>query len=217
VSGLDGFEGPGSWTAAGWPRILLPPCPDDSPGERPLRQPSAELLGQCDDDALGAAGVTEPIAVLVLLQLANEFGAVGVRAGKDVSMSSTANMTRRMPSAAGLQSTVLDGDGCRRWRGLTSLRLVTQAWTVLAGRTSLTWTFAAERVGGIEPPLSAWELAVDHAAQRVGQVRCLVSAGGHWPGGTVVLRWLPWRRACEGHTEGTFVIAGDLQTEPSLG
>ena len=53
-------------------------------GERPLRQPSAELLGQCDDDALGAADVTEPIAVLVLLQLANEFGAVGVQAGKDV-------------------------------------------------------------------------------------------------------------------------------------
>ncbi len=47
---------------------------DDSLGERPLLQPSAELLGQCDDDALGAADVTEPIAVLVLLQLADEFG-----------------------------------------------------------------------------------------------------------------------------------------------
>src|SRR5262249_22554805 len=46
--------------AAGLPRILLLPCPDDSLGERPLRQPSAELLGQCDDDALGAADVTEP-------------------------------------------------------------------------------------------------------------------------------------------------------------
>jgi len=30
--------------------------------ERPLRQPSAELLGQCDDDALGAADVTQPVA-----------------------------------------------------------------------------------------------------------------------------------------------------------
>ncbi len=50
---------------------------DDSLGERPLRQPSAELLGQCDDDALGAADVTEPIAVLVLLQLADEFGRTG--------------------------------------------------------------------------------------------------------------------------------------------
>ena len=38
--------------------------------ERPLRQPSAELLSQCDDDALGAADATEPTAVLVLLQLA---------------------------------------------------------------------------------------------------------------------------------------------------
>jgi len=50
---------------------------DDSLGERPLRQPSAELLGQCDDDALGAADVTEPIAVLVPLQLADEFGRAG--------------------------------------------------------------------------------------------------------------------------------------------
>lgn len=29
-------------------------------GERPLRQPSAELPGRCDDDALGAADVTRP-------------------------------------------------------------------------------------------------------------------------------------------------------------
>ena len=42
------------------------------------------MLGQCDDDALGAADVTEPIAVLVLRQLANEFGAVGVQVDKDV-------------------------------------------------------------------------------------------------------------------------------------
>jgi hypothetical protein len=61
---------------------MLLPCPDDSSGERPFRQPSAELLGQCDDDAFGAADVAEPIAVLVLRQLANEFGAVGVQAGK---------------------------------------------------------------------------------------------------------------------------------------
>jgi hypothetical protein len=45
---------------------------------------SAELLGQRNDDALGAADVAEPIAVLVLLQLANQFGAMGVQAGKDV-------------------------------------------------------------------------------------------------------------------------------------
>jgi hypothetical protein len=67
----------------------------DSLGEWPLRRPSADLLGQSDDDALGAADVTEPIAVLVLLQLANEFGAVGVQAGKDVL-------------------NVLDGEPCRR-------------------------------------------------------------------------------------------------------
>ena len=45
---------------------------------------SAELLGQRDDDALGAADVAEPIAVLVLLQLADQFGAMGMQAGKDV-------------------------------------------------------------------------------------------------------------------------------------
>ena len=38
--------------------------------------PSAELLGESDDDALGTADVAEPIDVLVLLQLAHEFGAV---------------------------------------------------------------------------------------------------------------------------------------------
>jgi hypothetical protein len=41
-----------------------------------FRQPSAELLSQCNEYALGAADVTEPIAILVLLQLANEFGTV---------------------------------------------------------------------------------------------------------------------------------------------
>jgi len=45
---------------------------------------SAELLGQRDDDALGAADVAEPIDVLVLRQLADEFGAVGAQAGNDV-------------------------------------------------------------------------------------------------------------------------------------
>jgi hypothetical protein len=46
--------------------------------------PLADLLGQCDDDVLGAAEVTEPVAVLVLRHLAEEFGAVGAQAGKDV-------------------------------------------------------------------------------------------------------------------------------------
>src|SRR5947208_17088545 len=45
---------------------------------------SAELLGQRDDDALRTAVVTERIAVLVLRHLANEFGAVGAQAAKDV-------------------------------------------------------------------------------------------------------------------------------------
>ncbi len=48
------------------------------------RELSAELLGQRDDDALWATDVAKAIAVLVLLQLANEFGAVGLQTGKDV-------------------------------------------------------------------------------------------------------------------------------------
>src|ERR1700683_5181085 len=45
---------------------------------------SAELLGQRNDDALGAADGEEPIGVLVLVQLAHEFGAMSVQAGEDV-------------------------------------------------------------------------------------------------------------------------------------
>src|SRR5438093_1652425 len=45
---------------------------------------SVELLRQPDDDALGPADVAEPIAVLVLHHLADEVGAVGLQAGKDV-------------------------------------------------------------------------------------------------------------------------------------
>src|SRR5215217_7354289 len=46
--------------------------------------PLAELLGQSDDDPLGAADETEPVAVLVLRDLAEEFGAVCAQAGNDV-------------------------------------------------------------------------------------------------------------------------------------
>ena len=46
--------------------------------------PLAELLGQRDDDPLGAADVAEPVAVLVLHQLADEFGAVSAQAGNDI-------------------------------------------------------------------------------------------------------------------------------------
>src|SRR5919109_2989949 len=42
---------------------------------------SAELLGQSDDDALRATQEAEPVAVLVLRDLADEFGAVAAQAG----------------------------------------------------------------------------------------------------------------------------------------
>ena len=53
-------------------------------GVVPALNASAELLGQLDDDALGAADVAQPVAVLVLHQLAHEFGIVGEQAGEDV-------------------------------------------------------------------------------------------------------------------------------------
>src|SRR6188474_191383 len=42
---------------------------------------SADLLGERDEDALRATDITEPIAVLVLHQLANQFGTVSAEAG----------------------------------------------------------------------------------------------------------------------------------------
>jgi hypothetical protein len=63
-----------------------------------LNRSGPEFLGQSDDDALGSADVAQPVDVLVPHDLADEFGTAGEQAGNDVSMSSTANMTRRMPS-----------------------------------------------------------------------------------------------------------------------
>ena len=60
---------------------------------------SAELLGQPDDDALRATQEAEPVHVLVLRDLADELAAVAARRATTSSMSSTANMMRRMPSA----------------------------------------------------------------------------------------------------------------------
>jgi hypothetical protein len=57
-------------------------CSEVVVGVETCFNPSAELLGQRDDDALGAADVAGPIAVLVLLQLANEFGAMGMQMGR---------------------------------------------------------------------------------------------------------------------------------------
>src|SRR5215216_2446795 len=45
---------------------------------------SAELLGHSDDDALRAMQEAEPVDVLVLRDLADEFGTVAAQAGNDV-------------------------------------------------------------------------------------------------------------------------------------
>jgi hypothetical protein len=70
-------------TTTGVRRSSRTRMPGGALGARPLGRPSAELLGQSDDDALGAADIAEPIAVLVLRQLADEFGAMGAQAGND--------------------------------------------------------------------------------------------------------------------------------------
>src|SRR5207248_9376389 len=51
---------------------------------RGLTSISAELLGQSDDDALRATQEAEPVDVLVLHDLADEFGTVAAQAGNDV-------------------------------------------------------------------------------------------------------------------------------------
>ncbi|MET7801219.1 hypothetical protein, partial [Streptomyces decoyicus] len=61
-------------------------------------RPAAELLGQSDDDA---ADVTEPIGVLVLLQLADEFGAVGAQAGNDSRVPLRRQARRQLPALLG--------------------------------------------------------------------------------------------------------------------
>jgi hypothetical protein len=66
-----------------------PPLTGESlPLDQPLRvgnglDPSADLLRQLDDDSRRAADVAEPVAVLVTLQLADQFSAVGSQAGND--------------------------------------------------------------------------------------------------------------------------------------
>src|SRR5207253_9958176 len=62
-----------------------------TPGERkarPCKQLDdrfrTELLGQSDDDALRATQEAEPVDVLVLRNLADEFGTVAAQAGNDV-------------------------------------------------------------------------------------------------------------------------------------
>src|SRR2546423_11207682 len=49
-----------------------------------LLEVSAELLGHTDDDALRATQEAEPVDVLVLRDLADEFGTVAAQAGNDV-------------------------------------------------------------------------------------------------------------------------------------
>jgi len=58
----------------------------------------ADVLGQRDEDALRAADVTQAVLVLVLDHFANEFGAVGTTAGKDILDVVDGKLMRPMPS-----------------------------------------------------------------------------------------------------------------------
>src|SRR5437763_10249034 len=81
-------------SVAGAPTIAVPRIASqhragegqDRPGlpRPPPMELSAELLGQSDDDALRATQEAEPIDVLVLRDLADEFGTVAAQAGNDV-------------------------------------------------------------------------------------------------------------------------------------
>jgi hypothetical protein len=56
----------------------------DLPGPEPVSDRSPDLLRKLDDDPLGAADVTEPVAVLVLLQFADELCAVSPQAVEEI-------------------------------------------------------------------------------------------------------------------------------------
>jgi hypothetical protein len=81
---------------------------------------SAELLGQSDDDALRATQEAEPVDVLVLRDLATSSAPWLRRRATTSSMSSTANMMRRMPSlfAGALSGSALTAGGVWELRQL---------------------------------------------------------------------------------------------------
>jgi hypothetical protein len=96
---------------------------------------SAELLGQRDHDPLRAADVTKPILVLVPRQLANEFGAMARKRESTPSMSSTANMRRRMPRVftGAFFGSALSGVGL--WNFVSSSRLCPSGVRIMAMST----------------------------------------------------------------------------------
>src|SRR4051795_5068704 len=52
------------------------------PRDRTMGDPSADLLRQLDDDSRRAAHVAEPVAVLVVLQLADQLAAMRSQGGE---------------------------------------------------------------------------------------------------------------------------------------
>ena len=69
-------------TTARGQEVANPAPATHRPGAAPdrARRGSTELLGQSDDEALGATHEAEPVAVLVLRDLADEFGTVAAKA-----------------------------------------------------------------------------------------------------------------------------------------
>src|SRR6266568_124072 len=109
--------------------------------------PLADLLGQCDDDALGAAEVTEPVAVLVLRHLAEEFGAVGAQAGKDVLDVFDGEHNAMQAQRVGRWVLRL-GAGRRRRVELRQLQLAVPVWGPHHGDIT---THAVESDGAVRP------------------------------------------------------------------
>jgi hypothetical protein len=68
---------------------------------------------------------------------------------------------------------------------------------------NLTCYDVLRRVKGIEPSLSAWELAADLAGWLAGLVLCLVTCTRRLPVGYPSCPRVTWLRAREGHAGGT--------------
>ena len=81
---------------------------------------------QLDDDPLGATDVAEPVAVLVLLQLADEFGAVSPQAVEDIV------------------------DALYRERGMTDAQRVRRSARVTVS------TLRRVELGQLEPSVAVW-------------------------------------------------------------
>src|SRR3954451_11930000 len=129
---------------------------------------SAELLGQSDDDALRAAQEAEPVDVLVLRDLADEFGTVAAQAGNNVV--DVVDSEHDAPYAQRVRRRVfrLGPDRGRR----VELRQLDTAVAVWAAQHGDVGTDAVEPDGAVHPRpfdlLLAFQLHTEFDEERLG-------------------------------------------------